>query len=117
MKLQYTEDMDAIYLRFSDRRIVESEEVRPGIVLDFDEDGTVVAIEVSRSKLTSDQRTREPVLSDDAEQIEPQTDLVRSLLKARQRVADEGAPSITTWDDLDREIAERRGVPAYERAG
>lgn len=117
MKLRYDEEANAIYLRFSDQRIIESEEVRPGIVLDYDADGKVVAIEVLRSKLAPERTAREDSEAPDdfREPFEPQTPLVRSLLEARQRMADAGVPFIATWDDLEREIAERRGQPAHER--
>ena len=46
MKTTYDPDADALYLRFADASIVESEEVSDGIVLDFDAEGRIVAIEV-----------------------------------------------------------------------
>jgi uncharacterized protein YuzE len=46
MKLHFDEKEDAMYLRLRDAKIIESEEVQPGIVLDFDEQGEVVAIEI-----------------------------------------------------------------------
>ena len=46
MKMRYDEKADALYLRLDDSRIVESEEVQPGIVLDFNADKQVVGIEV-----------------------------------------------------------------------
>lgn len=46
MKMQYDEKADALHLRLDDSTIVESEEVRPGIVLDFNGSGEVVGIEV-----------------------------------------------------------------------
>ena len=48
MKLHFDESADALYLRLDDSTIVESEEVQPGIVLDFDERGEVVGIEILR---------------------------------------------------------------------
>jgi uncharacterized protein YuzE len=62
MRSRYDSEADALYIRFAETAIVESEEVRPGIVLDFDADGKVVAIEVldasehltSRAKLDQD---------------------------------------------------------------
>ena len=36
----------ALYIRLEESAIVESEEVRPGFVLDFDEGGRVVGIEI-----------------------------------------------------------------------
>jgi uncharacterized protein YuzE len=50
MKLHFDETADALYLRLDDSTIVESEEVQPGIVLDFDERGEVVGIEILRVK-------------------------------------------------------------------
>jgi uncharacterized protein YuzE len=46
MKMRYDEKADALYLRFDDSKIVESEEVQPGIVLDFNADKQVIGIEV-----------------------------------------------------------------------
>lgn len=120
MQLRYDEEDDAIYLRLSDRGIIESEEVRPGIVLDYDEDGVVVGIEVLRGRLrpeSVDSKPSQTTVSISSEAIAPHTSLVRSLLEVRQRLGDEGVPFITTWEDLDREIADRRGVPAHDRAG
>ena len=46
MKLKIDEKSDALYLRLDDSKIIESEEVSPGMVLDFDERGQVVGIEM-----------------------------------------------------------------------
>ncbi len=46
MKMHYDEKVDALYLSLDDSEIVESEEVKPGIVLDFNADNQVVGIEV-----------------------------------------------------------------------
>lgn len=46
MKTHYDADADALYLRFADAPVSESEEVRPGIVFDFDADGRIVAVEI-----------------------------------------------------------------------
>lgn len=50
MRLQYDEKADALYLRLDDSKIEESQEVQPGIVLDFNAQKQVVAIEVLRIK-------------------------------------------------------------------
>ena len=50
MKVHFDEEADAIYLRLDDSRIVESEEVQPGIVLDFNDNNQVVGIEILRVK-------------------------------------------------------------------
>ncbi len=46
MRSRYDSEAYALYIRFAETPVAESEEVRPGIVLDFDSDGKVVAIEV-----------------------------------------------------------------------
>ncbi len=44
------EKADAIYMRLDESKIVESQEVQPGIVLDFNEHNQVVGIEILRVK-------------------------------------------------------------------
>ena len=46
MKLKVDQQADALYLRLDDSRIVESEEVSPGVVLDFNEQKQVVGVEI-----------------------------------------------------------------------
>ncbi len=46
MKLHIDTEADALYLRLDDSPIVESEEVTPGIVLDFDAHNQVIGIEL-----------------------------------------------------------------------
>jgi uncharacterized protein YuzE len=50
MKLQFDKNENAIFLELDDSQIVESEEVYPGIILDFNKKNQVVAIEVLRGK-------------------------------------------------------------------
>ena len=46
MKLKVDREADALYLRLDDSPIVESEEVSPGVVLDFNQQNQVVGIEM-----------------------------------------------------------------------
>ena len=46
MQAKYDRDADALYLRLAEAKVIESEEIRPGIVLDFDAEGRVVGIEI-----------------------------------------------------------------------
>ena len=46
MRIHYDEKIDALYFRLDDSKVVESEEVKPGIVLDFNAKKQVVGIEV-----------------------------------------------------------------------
>ena len=50
MKMHYDEKSDALYLRLDESKIIESEEVQPGIVLDFDANNQVVGVEKLRVK-------------------------------------------------------------------
>ena len=46
MKLTVDKEASALYLRLDDSPIVESEEVAPGVVLDFNEGKEVVGVEI-----------------------------------------------------------------------
>jgi uncharacterized protein YuzE len=50
MRLHYDRKADALYLRLDDSKIEAFQEVQPGIVLDFNAQNQVVAIEVLRLK-------------------------------------------------------------------
>jgi uncharacterized protein YuzE len=50
MKVHFDEKADAIYVRLDESEIVDSEEVRPGVILDFNEQDEVVGIEILRVK-------------------------------------------------------------------
>ncbi len=45
MRLKVDKESDALYFRLNEKAIVDSEEVRPGVILDFDKDGQVVGVE------------------------------------------------------------------------
>jgi uncharacterized protein YuzE len=46
MKIRYDKETDIIYIRFSDAKIIESDEAKPGIILDYDKNGNIAGIEV-----------------------------------------------------------------------
>lgn len=46
MKLRVDQKADALYLRLDNSAIVESDEVSPGVVLDYNEANEVVGIEM-----------------------------------------------------------------------
>jgi uncharacterized protein YuzE len=46
MKLKIDKESDALYFRLDEAAIVESEEVQPGVILDFNAEGKVVGIEI-----------------------------------------------------------------------
>lgn len=46
MRLKVDKENDALYFRLDESSIVESEEVQPGLILDFNAEGNVVGIEI-----------------------------------------------------------------------
>ena len=46
MKIKFNKEADAVYLSFSDAEVAESDEDKPGIIIDYDKDGNIVGIEV-----------------------------------------------------------------------
>jgi uncharacterized protein YuzE len=46
MRTSYDPEADALYVRFAEASIVESEEVADGVVLDLDAEGRIVGIEL-----------------------------------------------------------------------
>jgi uncharacterized protein YuzE len=46
MKLSYDPQVDAAYLTLSDAEVADSEEVKPGIVVDYDAANRIVGIEI-----------------------------------------------------------------------
>ncbi len=60
MRLHVDKEADALYLWLDDSKIIESEEVSPGVVLDFNERNQVVGIEMlNLSKRTPNLDLRE----------------------------------------------------------
>jgi uncharacterized protein YuzE len=54
MRLHYYPDTDSLYIDLAERDSVESTEVAPGVVLDFDAEGRLVGIDIDRaSKVAS----------------------------------------------------------------
>jgi len=48
MKVTIDPEADALYMRLSDTRIHDSEEVKPGVILDYDEKNNLIGIEILR---------------------------------------------------------------------
>jgi uncharacterized protein YuzE len=45
MRIRVDRKNDALYFRLDESRIVESEEIQPGVIIDYDENDKVVGIE------------------------------------------------------------------------
>ena len=46
MKVHFDDKADALYVRLDDSQIIDSEEVKPGVILDFNDKNQVVGIEI-----------------------------------------------------------------------
>ena len=49
MKISYYPDTDSMYIDFSTKESIESKEVSPGIVLDYDRDGNLTGIDIDNA--------------------------------------------------------------------
>ena len=58
MRLHVDKEADALYLRLDDSKIIESEEVAPEVILDYNEKNEVVGVEMlNLSKRTPNLKT------------------------------------------------------------
>ena len=46
MKIDFDSEVDAAYLQLDDAKIIESEEIVPGVIFDFNDRGGVVGVEI-----------------------------------------------------------------------
>ena len=46
MKVRYDRETNIVYIKLSDLPVAESDEDKPGIILDYAEDDSIVAIEI-----------------------------------------------------------------------
>ena len=46
MKLNYYPETDSLYINLSEKKSVDSKEVSKGVVIDFDESGNIVGIDI-----------------------------------------------------------------------
>jgi uncharacterized protein YuzE len=51
MKVKYDKEVDILYIKFSDQQINESDEDKPGIILDYAIDGSIVGIEILNASI------------------------------------------------------------------
>ena len=62
MKAHYDPDTDALALNWSSTDIEESDEVEPGVILDYDSNGNVIGVEVSKASKKIRQLSGIPLL-------------------------------------------------------
>jgi uncharacterized protein YuzE len=56
MKVKYDEEVDVLTIEFSDAPVEESDEDKPGVILDYDKDGNIVGMEI----LNASKRVQNP---------------------------------------------------------
>ena len=49
MKMRYYKDTDSLHIDLSEKSSMESLEIAPGIVVDFDENNNIVGIDIDRA--------------------------------------------------------------------
>ena len=54
MRFHYYPDTDSLYIDLSEKSSVDSREVAPGVVLDFDAEGALVGIDIDRASKVVD---------------------------------------------------------------
>ncbi len=57
MKIKHDKEADVVYISFSSQKIAESDQDKPGLIIDYSEDGQIVGIEVlNASKKMGDEK-------------------------------------------------------------
>lgn len=46
MKIEFDPIADALYLELSDSEVEKTEEIKPGVMMDYDADGNIIGVEV-----------------------------------------------------------------------
>jgi uncharacterized protein YuzE len=65
MRVRYDSESDSLTITLRDQRILESDEVRPGVVADFGYDGGIVRFEIlDASKVVQNAREMQFVVGD-----------------------------------------------------
>ena len=54
MKISYDKATDSLYIHLADRASVDSDEVRDGVILDYDANGALVGIDVQHASERAD---------------------------------------------------------------
>lgn len=44
MRVKYDKEVDVLYIIFSDHKIKESDEEKPGIIIDYEKQGSIVGL-------------------------------------------------------------------------
>ena len=61
MKLHYYPDTDSLYIDFSSKASAESQEIREGIVIDFDKEGNISGVDIQHASSKLDLTSMEMI--------------------------------------------------------
>jgi uncharacterized protein YuzE len=50
MKIKFDKEANVIYIRFKEGKIVESDEIKEGLIIDYDSEGNPIAIEILNAR-------------------------------------------------------------------
>ena len=56
MRIKYDKEADVVYLRFREGKIAESDEIREGVIVDYDAKGVPLAIEILNAEEIMDDK-------------------------------------------------------------
>ena len=54
MKVTYNQEVDVLSIQILDGKVAESEESKPGIIIDYDDNGNILRIEILNASKHSD---------------------------------------------------------------
>lgn len=54
MKIHYSHEVDALYIRFNQDVITDTDEISPEIIMDYNENGDIVGIEILSASSKAD---------------------------------------------------------------
>ncbi len=96
MKIEYSADVDALYVYLQEVEVARSEEPADGIVVDLDQNGAVVGIEILDASDRFDDTDATLMLADSGPNYtKSESDEIRSILSAHAHV------SLLVEDDVD----------------
>ena len=96
MKIEYSADVDAVYVYLQEVEVASSVEPADGIVVDFDEDGAIVGVEILDASERFDPADAALLLADSGpDYTKGQSDKIRSLLSTHAQL------SSLVEDDVD----------------
>jgi len=96
VKIEYSEDVDALYVYLQEVEVARSEEPADGIVVDLDQNGAVLGIEILDASDRFDDTDATLMLADSGPNYtKSESDEIRSILSAHAHV------SLLVEDDVD----------------